>query len=468
MHHFLIPVLNWFAGKFLLLTLLCLGCFFVIAVPRIINGYLGTAEKRAAHWESVKNAAETKASELQKKKEGLEDEVAKQKQMVAKSQKQLDDLNKILSKVTGILNPKERQRRKKEAQKRIVSQKKMQAGVRAELTATKKEEAETLLAIEEARSEQTHAVLVLNERTATIQDINILVKPWVKAAIKLGVCLTLAYILTPWIYGLLGYYLFAPLISRGKPVLLSEGTPKKNSATGSSQSLVVTLAPNQEMVAKEEYLQSNQEELRKSTCWIWKWRYPVTSLLCGLTMLTRVRNVSKNENSSQRITFSHQDNGLLEVAKIRIPREGALVIRPSFIAGLIYDRDKEPDIKTKWVFKRLHAWVTFQFRYFIIKGPVEVLVAAGRGVKSERLNEDYPRLRINRKLTVAFSPTVGYNSIRAETLMAYLRKKNPLFDDHFSGDGVVYNQQTHTGTDGGDTEKAWGRLASGIGKVLGF
>jgi len=457
-------------GKAVLFLSICLIVLLFFVCSHFINEWIGTAERRLAHWEEVKATATASLNEMQQRKSDLQKDIDQRKLQLDQSKRRLDELNYLWTRIKNIFNSEEQKRRKAEIEQQILEQELAESKIRNELASNESEIKVAQSEIEKAQDEMKQADAILSERKTTVSDARQIIIPWVKKALITGLIIFLIVVLMPYAYGILGYYVFAPIISHSDPLHLADyANILESSATDSRPSLKILLDNKHEMVAKEEFLQGSQGDLEKSTCWIWKWKYPFACIVCELVMLTRIRNTTSKDGEVSRITFSHQKQGLLEISKISIPENGALVIRPRFIAGLVYERSKEPRIISKWVFNRLHSWVTFQFRYFIIEGPVDVIVAAGRGIQTEQLDENCPNYRINRNLTIGFSPALCYNSVRAETLMAYLRKRNPLFDDNFSGHGTIYNQQTSVVSDEtSNAEGYWGKFLSGLGKVLGL
>lgn len=460
---------RWLAGKAVLFLTIVLICILILAAKFFATEWIRSAEARESHWRTVKEQAEETMREMEATKNSLERQVEQRRRELEAARRNLNELNGLWSRLKDIFNLSERKRKQEELREKIRAQEQAQRQIRNDLSSVESERQEANAEFNRAERERQQAEAILNSRKTTVEDARSIITPWIYSGLKTGLVIFLLVLFIPYVYGLLAYYILAPLIKRAPPLIITprDGHPHL-SATESAPAAKIHLHPNQEMVARPEFLQGSQEDLKFSTCWIWKWSYPFTCIVCGLSMLTRVHNSSTN-NQTRQITFSHQEDGMLEVAKISVPDGGSIVIRPRFIAGLVHDRDKEPRIRAVWVFTRLHAWVTFQFRYFLIEGPVDVLVAAGRGVQIEPLDENCKYFRGNRNRTIAFSPELGYNSIRTETLIGYLRKKNPLFDDYFTGTGVVYKQQSGSGpNDSNAAEGAWGKFLSGLGKVLGF
>ncbi|MFM7752247.1 MAG: hypothetical protein ACKPB0_17715, partial [Opitutaceae bacterium] len=74
-----------------------------------------------------------------------------------------------------------------------------------------------------------------------------------------------------------------------------------------------------------------------------------------------------------------------------------------------------------------------------------LVVAGGRGVRAERLEggEDAPApaRRLNRGATIGFTPGLECRPARAETFWSYYRGRSRLFDDVYSGRGLILVQE---------------------------
>lgn len=465
-----LKLVRWLGGKVILFISIAILVFLFFLAQHLATEWVGSAEERVEHWETVKSQAEATMREAEVKMTSLEKDLQRRKEEIENAKSSLKEMNNILQKIKDLFNGKERDRKKAELESKIREIQQEESRLSSERSSIERERSSAQSSYNDAQREKSQAESILKERKDGILDIKNIVTPWVVMALKSALIIFLLVVIMPYVYGIIGYYIVAPLIKRAPPLRI--GTDSANVESFASESrpaIQLTLEPGDEMVAKQEFLQGSEEDLKYSTCYIWKWDYPFTCIFCGLAMLTRIRNVAMRQTETRHVTFSHQDNGLLEVCKISISDGGALVIRPRFISGLVYSKKSHPKIRAVWVFRRLHSWITFQFRYIVIEGPVDVLVAAGRGIQVEAIGEGRKPFRANRNRTIAFSPNLGYNSIRTETLLGYLRKKNPLFDDYFTGRGVVYKQQSGHGPDGEiSAEGAWGKFLSGLGKVLGF
>lgn len=279
-----------------------------------------------------------------------------------------------------------------------------------------------------------------------------------------------------WFFGppllrLAAYFLVAPFISTRPAVRLGiekEGLPEV--AVGGA-SVDVALEPGDVLWVKECYLQASDEGLLRSTRWLLDWRMPFTCLAAGLRELIEMRNAAPA--ARLRATFSSQADAHVELAVVTIPAGASLVLRPSYLAGLIGPLGrKSRAIRRHWRLFSLQSWATRQFRYFEFVGPCKLLVAGSRGVRAEVLRTE-PGMpvagrRANRDATIGFTPGLAYRPVRAETFWAYFRGQNPLFDDLFEGDGVFLCQQTSAKGEAAAERSALPAFWQGLGRIFGL
>lgn len=284
------------------------------------------------------------------------------------------------------------------------------------------------------------------------------------------VIISLSLLLAPIVGKCLLYYLWAPLVAAGRPVIIKTPSqaPIRVSPTAVAQEIV--LQPGQSATIQHRFYQASDEDLRKRTKFLFSWRYPFSSLACGLFLLTRVTNETREQ--ARRLTLSSQDEAEVEMAVVEIPTGGSLICRPSFISAVIEGEGKEPVVRSHWRFFSLHSWITLQFRYFEFRGPVKLVLWAYRGVRAERLTEENViqanERRTNQLATIGFTPSLRYRSRRSETFISYLRKQNPLFDDLFSGHGVFLCQQISRAEHARQSGKFWAQLWNGVTKIIGI
>jgi hypothetical protein len=264
------------------------------------------------------------------------------------------------------------------------------------------------------------------------------------------------YFLGPPLWRIFAYTVIAPGLSRRPPVRLGSAAALPEVRT-SRAALAMTLAPGETLWVKEKYLQASDEGLAKRTRWLLDWRMPLACVATGLVELIEMRH--RGESGDQAVTFSSQDNPHLELALVTLPAGSGLILRPRFIAGVIAPAGGRLGLRRHWRIFTLQSWVTGQFRYFEFVGPCSLLLAGSRGVRAEILaaaaGAPEPARRVNRDALIGFTPGLGYRPVRAETFWAYLRGRNPLFDDRFEGAGVFLSQE-NTARDPSEKEPGLG------------
>jgi hypothetical protein len=281
-----------------------------------------------------------------------------------------------------------------------------------------------------------------------------------------------AYLLGPTVVKLIAYYVIAPLLSRGRPIRLHDGELPGVEVGASSVSVATALAPDEVLRVREKYLQASDESLARRTRFVLDWRIPFTSAACGLIELIELRPAQPATSPGQ-VTFSTLEDPHTELAVITMPEHAALILRPSFLAGVITRVDEPLRIRRRWIFGRWQSWVTLQFRFFEFLGPCRLVVAGRRGVRAEYLVGSrpgawQPARRANRLGTIGFTPELDYLPVRAETFWSYYRGMNPLFDDLFAGRGMFLQQETAGGDGPGQADSFWAGLWNGLLKVFGL
>jgi hypothetical protein len=292
---------------------------------------------------------------------------------------------------------------------------------------------------------------------------------WDHARLYLLIAL-LVFFFGPTLFKLFAYYLLAPLLARGRAIRLAQGQAALPAVGASRVSVDTPLWPGEVLRVKEKFLQASDEGLTRKTKFVLDWRIPVTSIACGLIELVEMRN--GRAVGEQRVTFSTMDDPHTELAVIAVPEGGSIILRPSFLAGVITSTDKPLKIRRRWALLRWQAWITLQFRFFEFAGPCRLIVAGTRGVRGERLVEGAgltrPARRANKQATIGFTPNLDYLPVRAETFWSYYRGMNPLFDDLFAGEGIFVLQETTSAAEGNRVGRFWSSVWNGVLKVFGL
>jgi len=257
------------------------------------------------------------------------------------------------------------------------------------------------------------------------------------------------------------YFVLAPLVTRRPPLRLERqgDRPAANEAvevvapSGVSQTL--RLHPDEELLVLPAYLQSAPVGAARSTRWLVKGR-PWASLTSGMALLTCVRT----SHAGEAVVLSASDDGLSEIALLRVPLGQALVIQPRALVGLVARQGGSVDIRWRWRLASLHAWLTLQLRFFVIRGPVTLAVQGKRGV---RVQPAQGTQSIRQTATLGFSTGVAYSTVRSEPFLPYLRGQAPLLNDRFGGAGVYLYDET---PGGGSRQGRIGRGLEGLSDAL--
>ena len=171
-------------------------------------------------------------------------------------------------------------------------------------------------------------------------------------------------------------------------------------------------------------------------------------------------------------TLSSSEDPHTELSVIEVPGEASIILRPSFLVGVLTKDEEKVEIRRRWTLFRWQAWITLQFRFFEFVGPCRIVVAGSRGVRAEVLrdqdNGTRPARRTNQLATIGFTPNLDYLPVRAETFWGYYRGMNPLFDDLFAGDGLFVLQETARDSEQAGPRKFWSTIWNSILKVFGI
>ena len=284
-------------------------------------------------------------------------------------------------------------------------------------------------------------------------------KVWIITALAL-------YFFGPSAGKLLLYFGFAPLVMRGRPVRLTADLVVMPEITESRVSLDLPMPPGEQLWIKERFLQTSDEGFVRRTRFLLDWSIPFTCLASGLVELIEMRNPARAV--TRHVTLSNEANPHVELTTVTLPAGSALVLRPSFLIGVLAGSGERLTIRRRWQLWRWQAWVTMQFRFFEFSGPCRLVLAGNRGVRAERLADAASARRANQDATIGFTPDLDYLSVRAETFWGYYRGMNPLFDDLFAGRGLFLCQQISSEGEAGRARKFWAGVWGGVLKAFGL
>ncbi len=258
----------------------------------------------------------------------------------------------------------------------------------------------------------------------------------VRSVLPVAIAVLIGWWLLPVLVRTLFYFVLAPLATRRPPIVIcpkaSSATvafPAK-SATFSAVSQTMKLPAGYEILIRPDYCQSQPAGVRLTTTLLFDWSRSITSIAAHLWMLKRLRTTQPAD-----IVVSSTANPLDEVALLDIAAGEAIVLQPRGLVGMMYQTGQRPAIRSHWRLGTLHAWLTLQLRYLVFEGPVTLVVKGCRGVRLESASNGRT---ISQDATLGFSVNALYATVRADPFIPYLRGKQALFHDKFTGNDAYY------------------------------
>lgn len=267
----------------------------------------------------------------------------------------------------------------------------------------------------------------------------------------------------PFLVRFISFYIFAPLVMRRPSIRLNIAPiPQRPIFTQpqSSISLSILLKEDQELLVRQNYLQSSSQNSDKSTLWLLDKQHPFTSMAAGLSFLTRIRG------AGETTTLSAVHDGLSEVAMLSLPVGAACVLQPRALAAVIQPIGRPLRITSHWRIFSLSAWLTMQLRYLVFHGPAELVVTGGRGVRAE----DAKAGRIfGQDQLVGFSADLAYSVTRTETFWPYFLGREPLLKDRvLAGEGLLIIEEAPQSSRHGKPRRGFEAVVDAILKIFGL
>ena len=242
------------------------------------------------------------------------------------------------------------------------------------------------------------------------------------------------YFLGPTVTKLAGFFAFGRLFGGSGSVVINKEPRLLPEIRTEGTVLEVGLWPGEVAWLKKRIIQSSGGGVERVLSWI----FPISALSSGLVGLEELAN--KHAGDPVGLTLSDRDHPHNDLALVRVPEGGSIVIRPSFVAGVIKPHAEELVVKRRWRFFQWHAWISGQFRYFEFQGPVRLVVVGGGGLLTNWLSAPVETElsvgRARQESTIGFTPNLKVHTVRAKKFWPYYRDRNPLFDDEFVGEGV--------------------------------
>lgn len=270
-------------------------------------------------------------------------------------------------------------------------------------------------------------------------------------------------IATPFLIRLFCYFILAPLAMRraairlrvpdGRGVAIAPAVP-------SATSVAVRLAPGEELLVRQDYLQTSSHAGAKGTQWFLDWRKPITSIVTGLTFLTRIRG------DGETTTISATRDGLAEATVLILPEGASCVLQPRALAAVAQPIGRPLRITRHWRLGSLNAWLTLQLRYLVFHGPARLVLKGGRGVRVEAAEQGRV---FGQDQLLGFSADLAYSVTRAETFWPYFVGREQLLKDRvMAGAGVLIVEEAPLSSRRGEVRRGLeGMIDAGM-KVFGL
>lgn len=247
----------------------------------------------------------------------------------------------------------------------------------------------------------------------------------------------LLLIAAPYLIRLLFWFVLAPLAERRPSIRIAVpggvGAPMPP-ADPSKTSISITLEDDEELLVRQDYLQSSSVRGAKETQWMLDTRHPLSSLASGLWFLTRIRG------AGEVTTISAVHDPFAEVTAITLPDDGAAVLHPRALAAVVQKQGQPLRITSHWRLFSLNAWLTMQLRFLVFHGPARLIIKGGRGVRVEPAGAG----RIfGQDQLVGFSADLAYAVARTETFWPYFLGREQLLKDRvLDGEGMLIVEES--------------------------
>ncbi|MFM6933779.1 MAG: hypothetical protein ACKOUT_16240, partial [Novosphingobium sp.] len=226
-------------------------------------------------------------------------------------------------------------------------------------------------------------------------------------------------------------------------------------------SLPVVIGAREELLIRQDYLQTSSQTAGKATRWLLDFRHPLSSFASGLYFLTRVRG------EGEATTVSAVRDPFAELGEIELPPGSACVLHPRALVAVVQPTGAPMRITSHWRLFSLNAWLTLQLRFLAFHGPCRLIVKGTRGVRLEPAQKG----RIfGQDQLVGFSADLAYSVARTETFWPYLFGRESLFKDKVQAGGglLIIEEAPLSGSRGqGGSKGLEGLLDAGL-KVFGL
>lgn len=246
-----------------------------------------------------------------------------------------------------------------------------------------------------------------------------------------GLLILLAIMAAPFTIRTLLYYCVAPAAERHGVIRISvpgDANAPIPLSDPSRVSLPITLEPGEELLVRQDYLQTSSSAGEKRTRWLLDYRHPVSSLATGLAFLTRIGG------AGETTTVSAVRDPFAELTQVTLTHGAAVVLHPRGLVAVVQPEGKAMRITSHWRLGSISAWLTLQLRYMVFHGPGRLVVKGGRGIRVERAENGRV---FGQDQLVGFGADLDYSVTRTETFAPYFFGRVTLFKDKVEQGGGV-------------------------------
>ena len=237
---------------------------------------------------------------------------------------------------------------------------------------------------------------------------------------------------TPFVIRVIFYHVLAPVAERRASVRISVpggGTVPIPLSDPSRVSVPITLGTSEELLVRQDYLQTSSLTGKKETRWLLDYWHMLSSIASGLSFLTRIRG------DGETTTVSAVRDPFAELTEVVLATGAACVLHPRALVAVVQPIGATLRITSHWRLLSLNAWLTFQLRYLVFHGPCMLIIKGGRGIRLERAISG--RIFAQDQL-VGFSTDLSYSVTRTETFWPYFFGREQLFKDKVEqGSGIL-------------------------------
>ncbi|OQA78939.1 MAG: hypothetical protein BWY31_04289 [Lentisphaerae bacterium ADurb.Bin242] len=279
---------------------------------------------------------------------------------------------------------------------------------------------------------------------------------WVSVFLHVALIL----LLTPVLWCLLEYYVFAAFVGKCKPFRFD--VPFRKGAVdvpeNSAPQLSFPLSPGESVFTRAKWV-TKRENVSARTKFLWSWRSVLISLLADLVEMVEFR---AENGRTGKITFASPEDADDHILRIDLKDSPGIVLKPRCVVALT------PGIrlKTRWSFQ-LHNLLSGRLRQIIFYGTGTIVITGYMNISHDAPGKDAV-CRIEDGLILGYDMSMCFSLVRTETFWHYYRGKASLFDFQVLGEGAVFTQARTPRGRGlmGDTWLV--RLIRALGQFIGF